>query len=217
VPIRHLPRIQITRVILPTTRTRAAGRLRSADTSRSHMLSLATMSEQPRSAFFPTGDFPELEHLRCEWREIQDEARSLLPAMMWLEDDRTTGKVWALGPLILEEGDRTPDRDHLADDMRRRATRTMTLLRQIPTLLGCAFSLLVARSRIDKHIHSMPFVTAILGLSPADPCWITVGSETRHIHQGELTIFDYTQPHEVINASDVDRLALLILLPNKSL
>src|SRR5437899_1709694 len=99
------------------------------------------MPEQPRLAFFPY-------LVRSEWREIREEALSLLPAMMWLEDDRTTGKVWALGPLILEEGDRTPDRDLLADVMRRRATRTMTLLHQIPTMLGCAFSLLVARSRI---------------------------------------------------------------------
>lgn len=174
------------------------------------------MSEQPPLAFFPAGDYPELELVRSEWREIREEALSLVPAMMWLEDDRTTGKVWALGPLILEEGDRTPDRDVLADVMRRQATRTMTLLHQIPTLLGCAFSLLVARSRIDKHIHSMAFITAILGLSPADPCWIRIGSETQRIREGELTIFDYTQPHEVVNASDVDRLALLILLPNKS-
>jgi aspartyl/asparaginyl beta-hydroxylase (cupin superfamily) len=174
------------------------------------------MTEQPRLAFFPAGDYPELEFLRSEWRQIREEALSLLPAMMWLEDDRTTGKVWALGPLILEEGDRTPDRDLLADVMRRRAKWTMTLLHQIPTLLGCAFSLLVARSKIDKHIHSGAFITAILGLSPADPCWITVGRETQRIREGELTIFDYTQPHEVVNASNVDRLALLILLPNKS-
>jgi aspartyl/asparaginyl beta-hydroxylase (cupin superfamily) len=174
------------------------------------------MSEQPRLAFFPAADYPELALVRSEWREIREEALSLLPSMMWLEDDRTTGKVWALGPLILEEGDRTPDRDLLADVMRRRTTRTMTLLYQIPNLLGCAFSLLVARSRIDKHIHSGTSVTAILGLSPADPCWITVGDENRRIRQGELTIFDYTQPHEVVNASHVDRLALLILLPNKS-
>jgi aspartyl/asparaginyl beta-hydroxylase (cupin superfamily) len=180
-------------------------------------MAVATITGQPRHEFFPAGDYPELDPVRSEWREIRDEALSLQPAMMWIEDNRTTGKVWAFGPLLLEEGDRTRDRDHLSDLMRRRATRTMTLLRQIPTLLGCGFSLLVAHSRIDKHVHSMPFVTAILGLSRADPCWITVGSETERIREGELTIFDYTQPHEVVNASDVDRLALLVLLPNKSL
>jgi aspartyl/asparaginyl beta-hydroxylase (cupin superfamily) len=176
-----------------------------------------TTTGQPGYEFFPAGDYPELEPVRSEWREIREEAISLLPEMMWVEDNRTTGKVWAFGPLVLEEGDRTLARDHLSDVMRTRATRTMALLRQIPTLLGCGFSLLVAHSRIDEHIHSMPFVTAILGLSPADPCWIRVANETKRIREGELTIFDYTQPHEVVNASDVDRLALLILLPNKNL
>ncbi len=180
-------------------------------------MSMATMTGHPRFEFFSADDYPELEPVRSEWRAIREEAISLLPEMMWVEDNRTTGRVWAFGPLLLEDGDRKPDRDHLSDLMRRRATRTMTLLRQIPTLLGSGFSLLVAHSRIDKHVHSMPFVTAILGLSPADPSWITVGTETKRIREGELTIFDYTQPHEVVNASDVDRLALLILLPNKSL
>jgi aspartyl/asparaginyl beta-hydroxylase (cupin superfamily) len=135
--------------------------------------------------------------------------------MMWVDDNRTAGKVWAFGPLMLEEGDRTPERDQLSEMMRGRATRTMALLGEIPTLLGCGFSLLLAQSRIDKHTHSMPFVTALLGLSPANPCWITVGSDSQRICEGEFTIFDYTLPHEVTNDSGVDRLALLILLPNK--
>jgi beta-hydroxylase len=175
-----------------------------------------TTTEQPGQEFFPAADYPELDPVRSNWREIREEAVSLVPTMMWVEDNRTTGRVWAFGPLVLEEGDRTLDRDHLSDVMLRRATRTMTLLSQIPNLQGCGFSLLVARSRIDEHIHSMPFVTAILGLSPANPCWIRVANKTKSIREGELTIFDYTQPHEVVNASDVDRLALLILLPNKS-
>jgi aspartyl/asparaginyl beta-hydroxylase (cupin superfamily) len=174
------------------------------------------MTEQPRLAFFTASDYPELARVRAEWREIRDEACSLLPMMIWVEDYRTAGKVWAFGPLLLEEGDRTPDRDRLCAVMRQRATRTMTLLHEIPTLLGCGFSLLVAGGRIGEHVHSMPFVTAILGLSAAHPCWITVGTETRPIQEGELTIFDYTQPHEVVNASEADRLALLVLVPNKS-
>ena len=174
------------------------------------------MTGRPRLAFFPDSDYPELDHVRSEWRAIRDEARSLLPTMMWVEDYRTVGKVWAFGPLLLEEGDRTPDRDRMCAFMREHATRTMTLLHEIPTLLGCGFSLLVAGGRIGEHVHSKPFVTAILGLSPTHPCWITVGPETRPIREGEFTIFDYTQTHEVVNASEVDRLALLILLPNKS-
>jgi len=167
-------------------------------------------------AFFLGKEYPELDRVRSEWRVIREEALGLLPAMMWVNDNRTTGNVWAFGPLMLEEGERTPERDQLCDVMRQRATKTMTLLHQIPTLLGCGFSLLVAHSKIDEHDHSNPFVTAILGLSPANPCWITVGGKTQHIREGELTIFDYSQPHEVVNASDVDRLALLILLPNKA-
>lgn len=174
------------------------------------------MTERQRLAFFPASDYPELDQLRSEWCAIRDEARSLLSTMTWVEDYRTVGKVWAFGPLLLEEGDRTADRDRVCAFMRKRAIRTMTLLHEIPTLQGCGYSLLVAGGRIGEHVHSAPSVTAILGLSPAHPCWITVGPETRPIQEGELTIFDYTQPHTVVNASDVDRLALLILLPNKS-
>lgn len=180
-------------------------------------MSIGTITGQRRPAFLPIINYPELEPIRSEWREIREEAVSLRSSMMWVEDNRTKGRVWAFGPLMLERGDRTVERDYLSDIMRRRATRTMELLYQLPTLLGCGFSLLLANSRIDKHTHSMPFVTAILGLSYANPCWITVGTESKRICEGELTIFDYTQPHEVVNASMVDRLALLVLLPNKNL
>lgn len=171
---------------------------------------------QPQPAFFPAEDYPELTAVRSSWREIRDEGRRLIPQMIWVEDERTAGRVWAFGPLLLEVGDRSSTRDRLSALMRRRATRTMTVLRQLPNLLGCGFSLLLAGGRIGEHVHSGPSVTAILGLTPAQSCWITVGTETRAIREGELTIFDYAQPHAVVNAGDVDRLALLILLPNKS-
>jgi aspartyl/asparaginyl beta-hydroxylase (cupin superfamily) len=170
-----------------------------------------------RRAFFSQEEYPELAFIRNEWRTIRDEGRNLRDSMIWIEDRRTAGQVWAFAPLLMEEGQRTPDRDRLCEFLRARAPRTMTILRDIPTLLGCGFSLLLAQGRIGTHDHTRPFVTAILGLSSADPSWIKVGSETQFIRKGELVIFDYTLPHEVVNESSVDRLALLILLPNKSL
>ena len=137
--------------------------------------------------------------------------------MMWIEDERTNERAWSFGPLVLEEAARKPHRDQLCEALRVKTPHTMKILQDVPRLLACGFSLLRAHSRIRMHSHVDPCVTASLCLSPADPCWITVGSEMRHFHQGELVVFDFTLPHEIVNASSTDRLALLILLPNKSL
>lgn len=83
-------------------------------------------------------------------------------------------------------------------------------------MLGYGFSLLAAKGRIDMHAHRKPFVTAMLGLSVGQSCWLTVDGESRRILTGRMLVFDYTLPHGVSNQSSEERLVLLVLLPNKS-
>ena len=49
------------------------------------------MNESRRPAFFPIGDYPELNRVRSRWRDIREEGLSLLPDMMWVDDNRTAG------------------------------------------------------------------------------------------------------------------------------
>ena len=170
-----------------------------------------------RPAFYSSEEYPELTSACSEWREIRDEGWGIRSEMMWIEDERTDDRAWSFGPLVVEEAARTSDRNRLCEALRVKTPHTMKILRDIPGLLACGFSLLRAHSRIRMHSHVDPCVTASLCLSPADPCWITAGCETRHFYQGELIIFDFTLPHEIVNDSSTDRLALLMLLPNKSL
>jgi aspartyl/asparaginyl beta-hydroxylase (cupin superfamily) len=170
-----------------------------------------------RQAFFSLDTYPELEPVLQRWREICSEAQTFLNEMIWIEDDRTNGKVWAFAPLQPEEEDRDPYLDALSVYFRSLSPLTVELVSSIPTVLGYGFSLLLAKSTIGAHSHSNPFVTAMLGLSVGGSCWIKVGPETRQIQSGEMLIFDYSLSHEVYNQDNKDRLVLLILLPNKSL
>ena len=169
-----------------------------------------------RRSFFPPTDYPELEPLHRSWSIIRAEGATLRPDMMWIEDVRAIDRRWAFAPLRLEEEDRTDELDALGASMRARAPSTTALADQIPRVLGYGFSLLLAHGHIGAHAHENPYVTAMLCLTAGTPCWIRVGAETKPIRVGELLIFDYTLEHEIRNESDVDRLALLVLLPNKS-
>lgn len=170
-----------------------------------------------RPAFFPLYEYPELEPVRLKWKDICDEAQGLRRNMVWIEDERTTKRVWAFAPLQVEKDDRDGYLDRLSPAFRSRAPKTVELLHEIPGVLAYGFSLLLSRGRISAHAHRNPFVTAVLGLSVGDHCWLTVGDETQRIQQGNVLIFDYTLRHEVFNDSSADRLVLLVLLPNKSL
>ena len=213
-----------------TTRSRRAGLIRLAS-GRSKLgiqglvagMSVSTSAKfkmsDPliRRAFFSAKEYPELSMVCSEWRAIRDEGRDIRSDMMWIEDERTNKRTWSFGPLIVEEAAKTPHRSQLCDTLRIKTPRTMKMVRDIPGLLACGFSLVRAHSRIRRHSHVDPCVTASLCLSSADPCWIRVGAETRRFHPGELIVFDFTLPHEIVNESSTDRLNLLILLPNKSL
>jgi beta-hydroxylase len=170
-----------------------------------------------RASFLAPADYPELEPVRRNWRTIRAEGVSLQPRMFWIEDERTAGPQWAFAPLLVEDEDWTAELEEMSKEFRSLAPRTVQYINAIPRILACGFSLLLAGGRIGLHSHQNPFLTAMLGLSAADPCWIRVADETRPIRAGELIIFDYSLPHEVVNESDENRLVLLILLPNKSL
>jgi len=167
-------------------------------------------------AFFPLRDYPELEPLRECWELIRREAQEFRADMVWVEDDRTAGRVWQFAPLQPEEEDRDPVLDELSHCLRRRANESARVVGAIPGVLAYGFSLLLGGATIGIHQHANPFVTAMLGLAVGDRCWITVGQETEHIRAGHMLIFDYTLPHTVVNESKEERLVLLVLLPNKS-
>ena len=167
-------------------------------------------------AFFSSSEYPELEWVQLRWKEICEEGQRLRGEMIWIEDDRTQNRVWAFAPLQAEEQDRDGNLDRLSRAFRVKAPKTVKVLHEVPGVLAYGFSLLLSGGRIDSHAHSNPFVTAVLGLSVGDHCWLTVAGETKRIRPGEVLIFDYTLRHEVFNDSSEDRLVLLILLPNKS-
>ena len=157
--------------------------------------------------------YPELAIVQRSWPEIREEALALRPDMIWIEDERTRGHTWAFGPLVPEEEDRDDVLDALSARLRERAPFTMRLMATIPELLACGFSMLCAGERIGLHAHPNQFLTAMLGLAGGSACTVRVGAESRPIRPGDLLLFDYSLPHEVVNAGPDDRLVLLMLIP----
>lgn len=95
----------------------------------------------------------------------------------------------------------------------RLCPRTWAVLREIPGLYSAMFSVLEPRQQLALHTGPTKGTYRVhLGLIVPDPdrCWIEVGSEIRHWHEGELMVFDEGYPHRAVNETDERRVALVL-------
>ena len=136
-------------------------------------------------------------------------------AMHTICDDRTGNHAWSALPLLVEEEDRGVFPDEICRQGRSLLPQTYTCFRHIPALQALAVSTLKPGGHIKPHCHQQPSVTAALCLQAEGDTWIKVNGDQKRFIPGQTLIFDYQSIHEVRNDGPVDRVVLLILLPNK--
>ena len=165
--------------------------------------------------------YKELYQVQENWKKIRDEGILVVDDFMDLIDNRSKG--WKVAPIKIEKTDRRYVSDKLfkeeidknRDKLISKFPFTCNLLDSIETVDNYMFSLLEAGHLIEEHRHKKDRVTAILPLTCGNPTYISVNDEKRYMEEGKFVLFNYSSKHKVINDSDVDRLALLILMPLK--
>ncbi len=166
-------------------------------------------------AFQPLDRYPELCAVQRQWRTIRDEAIRARAQLTFIADERTVGAT-AWGVLALEPEDE--DLDVVPPDVRaqgrRLAPRTIALVSAVVGIRAYAFSVLAPHRSIGAHRHHNRYVTALLTLQSED-AYLEVADQRASLKEGELLVFDYTLPHATYNHGAVDRIALLMLLPNR--
>lgn len=164
-------------------------------------------------SFFDPADFAQLRPLTAARDELRSEAVAASTDMTAVSDRRSEPDAWMVLPLRVEADDRVVFSDEHCARNRRRAPRTVELVEAIEHVEAYSFSALAAGADIAAHRHHRPFVTASLCLSGGDGAVMKVGRESRQFVDGEWLVFDYTQPHAVVNHGSSTRLVLLVLLP----
>jgi beta-hydroxylase len=166
-------------------------------------------------AFFSVADFPWIQILEDNWREVRAELDALMPRVSDLPNFQDVSRDQG----NLARGDSWKTYFFYVYGLKaarncRRCPRTTQLLKQIPGLKTAYFSIFSPGTRLPLHRGAYKGVIRVhLALLVPDPhtaCGIRVGSELRHWKEGEVLIFDDTYPHEAWNETDKYRVVLLM-------
>jgi len=130
-------------------------------------------------------------------------------------DRRVSASEWTVLPLWVEDDDRNVFPDELCEKNRRLAPLTVRLVEALGPVEASSFSSLAPGATIAKHRHHRPFATASLCLGGDENATIRVAGKSRRYANGGWIIFDYTQPHEVVNEGKEARVVLLVLLERR--
>ncbi|MNZ55948.1 Aspartyl/Asparaginyl beta-hydroxylase [compost metagenome] len=172
---------------------------------------LYLFSRAPSRPYLAVGDFPELQPLQENWREIRAEALALLRAGEIKRsnqyNDAGFNSFFKSGWkrfYLKWYGDSHPSAQQLCP-------KTTALLQGIGSVKAAMFAELPPGSRLVRHRD--PYAGSLryhLGLAtPNDPaCFISVDGERYHWRDGEAVMFDETYIHHAENASEQNRIIL---------
>ncbi len=159
--------------------------------------------------------YPQLAPFIERWAAMRDEALALSDRMLTVNDDRAAAGTWRALPLRVEEEDRGVVPQALLLRNRTLAPATAATMERASGILACSFSALAPGARIRRHVHHQPHVTASLCLQADPGAQIIVDGARRDYVAGEVQVFDYTLPHEVVNPGPRERIVLLLLMKNR--
>lgn len=164
---------------------------------------------------FDSATFPWTGELEKNWREIRNEALSILadrrrvPALGDISPDHQrldqrrswrTFFLWGYG--------------HRVDQNCALAPRTAALVDSVPGLITAMFSVHEPGTHLPRHRGvTKGMITCHLGLiipDDAERCRIAVENQVYNWVPGRFFIFDDTYKHEVWNETDDDRVILLM-------
>ncbi|MGW1062139.1 aspartyl/asparaginyl beta-hydroxylase domain-containing protein [Micromonospora rubida] len=164
--------------------------------------------------FVNQDQFPFLEDLRRNWREIRTECLALAEDSFepWVQR-HMYGEGWSVYGLIAF-GTRI-------EAALSACPHTSDALQHIPGLTTAGFSRMTTGTRIKPHEGWVTTVyRAHLGLVvPEGDCALRVGSQTRRWHEGRTFVFDDPVEHEAWNHTGETRTVLLFdfLRPGQSM
>ena len=166
--------------------------------------------------------FSESSCLENNWRTIQNELEEVLrekyvlPRFHHLDKANhkisfDTGPAWKAITLKAFDG--------WFDDNCKMFPKTVTMLKDMPSVTTAFFSILEPHVKIPGHTGKLSGLLRYhLGLSvPASPqCYIVVNGEKYQWKEGEGVIFDDTFFHAVTNDTDEYRIILLLDIKKKA-
>ncbi len=167
------------------------------------------------SAFQSIHLYPELQQVVAQYSMLYAEACNCLDKMMYVNDGRVQPHSWKVLPVLPEPEDHNFISDAALQQIQLLVPQTVSLFASFSAVAAYAYAVLEPKAIIAAHKHHNPYITASLCLACGDDCFIRVNNEKRYYKKKEIIVFDYTQTHEVVNNSDVPRLVLLMLLPNR--
>ena len=176
---------------------------------------IARDSEFGDPPIYDNADFPWVEEIEAEWRDIREELdaimdrRSEMPSfheILSQVSTITTDNNWKTFFLF------APGMD--CEGNRRKCPKTTELVQKIPGLKTAMFSILSPGKEIPPHRGPYAGVLRYhLGLmipEPREKCRIRIGNEIRHWEEGKSIVFDDTWNHQVWNHTEGYRVALFV-------
>lgn len=154
--------------------------------------------------FFDPAGFTYCRLLEESWRTIVEEFRRVPADQLLPWPGKSLCEVgWdSLGLYAL---------GYRLDKNCRLCPRTAAIVESIPEMVSAGFSLLRAGARINPHVgYTGNVYRCHLGLDVPADCAIRVGDETRTWQDGKCLVLDDTVLHSAWNASNRDRLILLM-------
>jgi aspartyl/asparaginyl beta-hydroxylase (cupin superfamily) len=172
----------------------------------------STVSTAP---ILPNREFPWIQQLESEWRDIRAEPDSVLtrpgdiPAFHQISPDQkriSRGDHWKTFALYVF---RQPIEENCAQ-----CPHTARLLAGLPGLQNAWFSILAPRYHIPPHRGpTRALIRCHLALRiprEREKCWLRVDNEFYRWTEGECLVFDDTYEHEVHNDTDELRVVLFM-------
>ncbi len=167
----------------------------------------------PRRRFVDPAVIPNVSRLADNWSVIREELDELLSAHdLPSSTDVDRGQIRLAPPgawrmfFFRGLGIEMPPNQALCP-------RTWGLLREIPGLYSAMFSVLEPGQRLALHTGPTKGTYRVhLPMIVPDPerCWLEVGGEVRHWHEGELMVFDEGYPHRAVNETGERRVVLVL-------
>jgi beta-hydroxylase len=177
----------------------------------------ATYSKVGDPKVFSSEQFPWSHMLEENWSEIRQELdevmvyKEFIPS--FVEVSKIQYKIDSKDGMWKTFFFSGPD-NHWSEGNCRLCPVTCRLLHQVPGLQGSFFSILAAGKHIPRHRGmfkgSIRYHLALKVPQPRDRVRIAIDDKEYYWQEGQTLIFDDTNPHEVWNDADEDRVVLLL-------
>lgn len=154
--------------------------------------------------------YPELVALQSRWKELWQEVSLVLFSLKEMHDERSDPGHWQVLPLLVEPEDEGVFYPSIVNICRGYVPELCAMVDKIPNLRAFALSVIQPGGELKTHTHDNPFASASICLSGGKGAMIEVGSATKCLVDGDISVFDYRIPHRVVNHGCSARVALII-------